>query len=129
VDHQTIMVVDDQTGIRLLLKEILKREGYAILLAENGSRALELLSRRPALVLLDVRLPGIRGTDLLRQIGRQCPETKVVMMTAYGDRDLIAETKAGGAVGYLEKPFDIPKLIAIVHREAPVGPLKNSNAD
>lgn len=111
-----VLVVDDQYGIRILIKEILKKDGIEALLASNGAQALDVLSRKkPKLVLLDMRIPGMSGVDILKKIKEVSPATVVMIMTAYGDDAMISEAKKNGAVAYFPKPFDINELLHAVH--------------
>lgn len=106
-----VLVVDDQFGIRVLLQEVLSREGYAVLLAPNGRTALELVqAERPDLILLDMKIPGMDGLEILHNIRKLGMDTKVMMMTAYGELDLIQEAMEMGALSHFTKPFDIDEL-------------------
>lgn len=103
-----VLVVDDQTGIRLLLNEVLKREGYTVRLAANGLQALQEVNKeQPDCILLDMKMPGMDGIEVLREIMKSWPEIPVFMMTAYENLELIDELLAMGAVEYFTKPFDI----------------------
>jgi len=103
-----LLIVDDQQGIRLLLKEVFKREGYETYLASNGIEALEISERiKPDVVLLDMKIPGMDGIEILKRIKSKTPDLPVVMMTAYGELDLIQEAIKLGAAHYFTKPFDI----------------------
>ncbi len=106
-----ILVVDDQFGIRLLLQEVLGRDGYEVFCAGDGMGALSILvSEKPQLVLLDMKIPGMDGIEILTNIRKHDPHLKVVMMTAYGELDLVKEAAALNAVGHFAKPFDIDEL-------------------
>lgn len=106
-----ILVVDDQFGIRVLLREVLEREGYTVHLAAGGTEALSLLQRHaPDLVLLDMKIPGMDGLEILARVRRLVPTQRVIMMTAYGELDLVKEASALGAIGHFTKPFDIDEL-------------------
>lgn len=107
-----ILVVDDQFGIRMLLQEVLKIEGYETQLASNGLEALELLTAfQPDLVFLDMKIPGMDGLEILKKMKEQTPDVKIIMMTAYSELDLINTALSIGALGYLPKPFNIEELI------------------
>lgn len=107
-----ILVVDDQFGIRMLLQEVLKIEGYETQLASNGLEALQLLTAfQPDLVFLDMKIPGMDGLEILKKMKEQTPDVKIIMMTAYGELDLINTALSIGALGYLPKPFNIEELI------------------
>jgi len=103
--------VDDQFGIRVLLKEVLDSEGYEIFQAPNGTIALEIFAQEhPDLVLLDMKIPGMDGLEILRNMRKMDIPTKVIMMTAYGELELIQEAMEMGALAHFTKPFDIEEL-------------------
>ncbi len=103
-----LLIVDDQQGIRLLLNEVFKREGYETFLAANGIEALDIAERiKPDGVLLDMKIPGMDGIEILKRLKSKMPNVPVVMMTAYGELDLIQEAMKLGAAHYFTKPFDI----------------------
>lgn len=106
-----VLIVDDQFGIRVLLQEVLSQEGYTVFQAPNGQKALELVKEEsPDLILLDMKIPGMDGLEILRNICRMEVDTKVIMMTAYGELDLIQEAMEMGALAHFTKPFDIDEL-------------------
>ena len=118
-----ILVVDDQFGIRVLLQELLEREGYEVHLAANGIDALALLKRHaPDLVLLDMKIPGMDGLEILTNIRKLFPAQRVIMMTAYGELDLVKEASMLGAIGHFTKPFDIDDLRKSVAQALDVPP-------
>lgn len=113
-----ILIVDDQFGIRVLLQEVLDREGYQIFQAPNGVVALEIVAQEhPDLVLLDMKIPGMDGLEILRNIRKMNIPTKVIMMTAYGELDLIQEAMEMGALAHFTKPFDIDELRQAVNEQ------------
>ena len=104
-DTPRILVVDDEPGVRAALQEILHPK-YQVMMAESGSDALQLLSTSPAdLVLLDLKMPGMDGIDLLRAIKEVDASVEAIMITAYASLDTIRGAMAHGASGYLTKPF------------------------
>jgi PAS domain S-box-containing protein len=104
-DTPRILVVDDEPGARAALVEILHPR-YCVMTAENGAAALETLSTSPAdLVLLDLRMPGMNGLDVLRAIKGADTSVEAIMITAYASLDSIRGAMAYGACGYLTKPF------------------------
>ncbi|QQE78819.1 response regulator [Alicyclobacillus sp. SO9] len=110
-----VLIVDDQLGIRVLLQEVLSKEGYQTYQAHNGSLALDLaVSERPDLILLDMKIPGMDGLEILRNLRKKEITAKVLMMTAYGELDLIQEAMEMGAVAHFTKPFDIDELRQVV---------------
>ncbi|WP_206830695.1 response regulator [Alicyclobacillus fructus] len=113
-----VLVVDDQFGIRVLLHEVLQREGYEVFQAANGQSALSIVEReQPDLVLLDMKIPGMDGLEILRNMRKLGADAKVIMMTAYGELDLIHEAMEMGAVAHFTKPFDIDELRRTVREQ------------
>ncbi|WP_235616042.1 response regulator [Metasolibacillus sp. FSL H7-0170] len=103
-----ILIVDDQQGIRLLLNEVFKKEGYETYLASNGIEALNIFKNEEIdCVLLDMKIPGMNGIEILRELRAQSDVINVVMMTAYGEQQLIDEAFQLGATKYFTKPFNI----------------------
>jgi two-component system response regulator (stage 0 sporulation protein F) len=110
-----ILIVDDQYGIRMLLSEIFQKEGYNTFEASNGLDALRIARKeKPDLVLLDVKIPGMDGLDILRHLKLRDPDVNIIMMTAYGELDMITEAKRLGATAHFTKPFDIDELRSTV---------------
>ncbi|MCL6515864.1 response regulator [Alicyclobacillus sp.] len=106
-----VLIVDDQFGIRVLLQEVLLQEGYQVFQAANGPAALEIVRQEaPDLILLDMKIPGMDGLEILRNLRKMGASTKVIMMTAYGELDLIQEAMEMGALAHFTKPFDIDEL-------------------
>lgn len=103
-----LLIIDDQPGIRLLLEEIFNQAGLDTLLAANGGEALEILETcRPDCILLDMKMPGMNGVEVLREIRKTLPDTLVMMMTAYSEIELTEEAGKLGIDQYFTKPFDI----------------------
>nr|WP_256872534.1 response regulator [Paenibacillus sp. 79R4] len=110
------MIVDDQNGIRILLMEVFSSEGYMTFQAPNGKIALEIVrAESPDLVLLDMKIPGMDGLEILKHIKEVNPEIKVIMMTAYGELDMIKEATELGALMHFTKPFDIDEIRTAVN--------------
>ena len=111
-----ILVVDDEVGIRELLFEILRDEGYGVRLAENAQTARNLRREmRPDLVLLDIWMPDTDGITLLKEwAGSGLLTMPVVMMSGHGTIDSAVEATRIGAFDFLEKPISLPKLLATV---------------
>jgi DNA-binding NtrC family response regulator len=111
-----ILVVDDEVGIRELLFEILRDEGYGVRLAENAQSARAARKEaRPDLVLLDIWMPDIDGITLLKEwAGSGLLTMPVVMMSGHGTIDSAVEATRIGAFDFLEKPISLPKLLATV---------------
>lgn len=102
-----LLIVDDQPGIRLLLNEVLKKEGHVTYLAANGVEALKYAEEEMDCVLLDMKIPGMDGIEILRRLKEKWPQLPVFMMTAYGELEVVQEALDLGAIRYFTKPFDI----------------------
>ncbi|MBA4494024.1 response regulator [Paenactinomyces guangxiensis] len=118
MSHKKVLVVDDQYGIRLLLKEVFSGDHIDIFQAANGKQALEIIRKeKPDLILLDMKMPGMDGLEILRRLRKIDPGTKVIMMTAYGELDMVAEASRLGALSHFTKPFDIEELRSEVMKQ------------
>jgi DNA-binding NtrC family response regulator len=114
----TILVVDDELGIRALLSEILADEGHSIELAENAAQARAVRERmRPDLVLLDIWMPDVDGITLLKEWGATSQlNMPVIMMSGHGTIDTAVEATKFGAMAFLEKPITLQKLLRAVEQ-------------
>ncbi len=114
----TILVVDDELGIRGLLSEILSDEGHTVELAENASQARAARERmRPDLVLLDIWMPDVDGISLLKEWGAGgLLSMPVIMMSGHGTIDTAVEATKYGATAFLEKPITLQKLLRAVEQ-------------
>ena len=114
----TILVVDDELGIRALLSEILADEGHTIELAENAAQARSCRERiRPDLVLLDIWMPDVDGITLLKEWASSAQLTMpVIMMSGHGTIDTAVEATKFGAMAFLEKPITLQKLLRAVEQ-------------
>lgn len=110
-----VLIVDDQPGIRRLLAEILSEDGHRVVVAANGYEALQLARETPlAMVLMDMKMPGLDGLTTLRELRRGGEHCPVIMMTAYGEAEAMQEALELGAARYISKPFDINAVKEIV---------------
>jgi signal transduction histidine kinase len=111
-----LLVVDDEDGPRQSLRIVFK-EDYDILLAESGERALELLQHHPVdVAILDIRMTGISGVELLGRIKQLQPAIEVIMLTAYETLETARTALRAGACDYLNKPFEVSTIRAAVAR-------------
>ncbi|MTT30975.1 response regulator [Terrilactibacillus sp. BCM23-1] len=121
--HQepAILIVDDQFGIRILLNEIFQKEGYQTYTASNGVQALEIVQEyHPDLVILDMKIPGMDGLEILKRIKEKESDIKVIIMTAYGELEKIKQAIESGAITHFAKPFDIDDVLNAVKKELPL---------
>ncbi len=106
-----LLVVDDERSMRELLSIVLRREGYAVTLAENGRTALDRLERgRFDLLISDIKMPDMSGVDVLREAKRIDSDIVGIMITAFAAADTAIEAMRLGAHDYLSKPFDVDEL-------------------
>ncbi len=106
-----ILVVDDERSMREMLQIVLRREGYEVLLAENGRAAIDLLEREPVDILIsDIKMPDLSGVDVLRAAKKIDQDILGIMITAFASTETAVEAMRLGACDYLSKPFDIDLL-------------------
>ncbi len=114
-----VLVVDDELFVGDLMQEYLTLSGYSVTTASNGKDALAAFSEiKPHVVVLDIRMPGMSGMEVLKTIKQNSPETGVVMLSAYGDPETIVEALGAGADHYLQKPVNLKHLVetlALLH--------------
>ena len=112
-----ILVADDEESIRWVLSKSLTKQGYHVDLASNGREAL-LLSRKQTydLAVLDIKMPGLSGLELLSKFREECPQALVIIMTAESTMKNAIEAMKRGAYDYLTKPFDLDALDAIIFK-------------
>ncbi len=113
----TILVADDEAGMRESLGRVLRREGFRVLTAEDGSAALEALRRDPVdLLIADLRMPGLDGLELLRAARLVAPETEVVMLSGHGTVEEAVQAMKEGAYDFLTKPVERAPLVRVVRQ-------------
>ncbi len=110
-----ILVVDDEAGIRAALQQLLDYEGYEVVQAASGQEALSLYAeRRPHLVLLDVKMAGLDGLGVLKQLRQNDPGAIVVMISGHGSIQTAVEATQLGAHDFLEKPLDTDRVLLTI---------------
>ena len=106
-----VLIVDDDPSIQRLLMQKLAGEGYYCVVASDGEQAISEAERHTfAVVLLDIRLPGISGLEVLRYLIRMQPLVCVIMISGHGDLPIAVESMKLGAFDYISKPFDMNDL-------------------
>lgn len=106
-----VLVVDDTKNIRMILTKCLELEGYEVLTASDGTQALELfMTHTFDLAFLDIKLPGVRGTEVLKRIREKGIKTPVIIITAYATVKNAVDCTNLGAVAYVQKPFSADKI-------------------
>jgi two-component system, NtrC family, nitrogen regulation response regulator GlnG len=112
-----ILVADDEDGLRWVLEKGYRGAGYQVTAVKDGVSALAESQAQPFdLILLDVRMPGIDGLTLLKQIREQRPDAQVVIMTAHGTMETAIQAMQQGAYDYLAKPFDLDEALLLAER-------------
>ncbi len=114
----SILLVEDEPGIQLAIRGLLRREGHDTTVASTGTQAIELLADGAFdLVLTDLSLPdGVSGLDLVRHVGEHQPGTPVILITAFGSEHVANDAVEAGAFDYVPKPFNNDELRAVVQR-------------
>jgi len=113
-----LLVVDDEPGICDILKKTFGPIGFTVLCATNGQEALSIVkSDKPGIVFLDIRMLGMSGLEVLREIKKITPAAKVIMVTVLDDEATRAEAKSLGADEFVTKPFNSDYLEELVRKE------------
>ena len=117
MNHKTILVVDDDESLRRITQLQLEEAGYSATTAANGDEALRSIEENaPALVITDLKMPGVSGLDLLKKVREQYSRTTVVMVTAFGTVQTAVAAMKAGAYDYITKPIDYEELMLVVNR-------------
>lgn len=113
---EKILIVDDEKDFRDELKELL--DGYSVVEASGGREALEILKRANeiSLVILDVMMPGLSGTEVLKEIRKIDHNLGIIILTGYGSKDVAVEALKARADDFIEKPLDVNKIADIVEK-------------
>jgi len=114
--QKTILVIDDEDGIRKILEDILSHNGFKVRAVSKGEGGLQILdSENVDLVLLDLVMPGISGFDVLKSIHHRNPALPILIISAHGDIPTAVKTTRMGAIGFIEKPLDMDDLLSAIH--------------
>ena len=112
-----ILIVDDEPGIVDEVSSFLTEEGYEIRTADTAADGIKVFKDfRPALVLLDMKLPDQPGVEVLRVVKQLSPSTKVIVNTGYVDQKMIDEAENLGRDAFLQKPFNLERLVEEIQR-------------
>ena len=110
-----IMVVDDEDSIRQSLSDVLKDEGFDVILAGDGQEALKMVDKNmPDLVILDIWMPIMDGTEVLKAIKKTHPELAVIMISGHGNIEAAVKAIKLGAYDYIEKPLSLYGVLLTV---------------
>jgi CheY-like chemotaxis protein len=116
---RTVLLGDDDEGIRCLLTELLRAEGFLVIAAENRGRAAEMYRAHPqkfALVLLDMSSPAPTAEDALRAVRQTNPSARVMLLTGHSHEETVEQTMRKGFDGLIAKPFTISELVEPLRR-------------
>jgi two-component system response regulator (stage 0 sporulation protein F) len=112
-----ILIIDDETDLRDLIKDVLEEEGYEVSCAANGADGILLNERiNPDLIILDLRMPGMDGIETLRNIRKKDDTVIVVILTGYGCPDTIRDAVNLNVSEYISKPFENRELLSIIDK-------------
>src|SRR5437667_1743602 len=110
-----ILLIEDDPAIVTSLQQILAADGYAVSLAKRGDEGLAMAQSQPFdVVVTDLKLPGLSGLELIRQLHTSKPRLPLILMTAHGTTETAIEATKFGAYDYLLKPFEMAELIELV---------------
>ncbi len=117
LEGSTVLVADDEPGIREMLRELLEEEGASVTLVGSGSEALAFIKKNdPDVAVVDVRMPAPDGLALLQQLRTDGIDTPIVIVTAQGSSSVTIEVMQRGAYDYIAKPFDLDDVLQVVQR-------------
>lgn len=111
----TVLLVDDDPGVRFALTEVLADRGYRVRTAASGAQALTLLDGVDV-VVTDLSMPGMDGLELVSQIRARQPALPVILLTAHGSENMVRIASSRGACGCLCKPFDIDEIARVIEQ-------------
>ena len=125
-----ILVIDDEAGIRSVLKDVLEDEGYNVFLAGDGYKGLELLNLEPIdVVILDVWLPNMGGIEVLKRIKDEFPDIEVIVISGHANINLAVQAVKMGAFDFLEKPLSLDKIITVTRNALQLEKLREENRE
>lgn len=125
-----ILIVDDEVGIRNLLRRVLKTEGFTVREAGDGEEAIRLAREQlPDLVLCDIKMPVMDGIETLSLLKELSSDIEVIMLTAHSTVESAVSAMKLGAADYLKKPFDIEELKVVINKTIGVADIKRENAE
>jgi DNA-binding NtrC family response regulator len=115
--NKRILIVDDEEDLRNLLSQYLSTTGYDIHSAEDGEKAIEALYANTFdVVLLDIQMPKVGGIEVLKYISQHTPQTKVIILTGYGDLKNAMEARQYGASDFINKPYKLEDILSTIER-------------
>ena len=113
--HEKILVVDDDKDMCSVISTVLKEEGYKVDKVYDGGQAIKKINARGYnLMILDYKLPDMDGIDVLKEVRKAEPALKIIMISAYGSPSIKSMAKKLGVYRFLDKPFDVKRLVRVV---------------
>src|SRR5512141_1693835 len=126
----TVLIVDDEPGIRQSLKGVLEDEGYKVSTVSSAEDCLTTLEKRPFdVVLLDIWLPGMDGLEALQKIKQSDDAAEVIMISGHGTIETAVRATKAGAFDFLEKPLSLEKMLILVKNAVEAHKLERENRD
>jgi CheY-like chemotaxis protein len=120
MSKQQMLIVDDNRALRVALKAVFE-DDYELTFAADGQEALrEYKQRAPQVVLMDYKMPGLDGLETLEQMRAQQADSRVVLMSAYDERETVTAARLSGATDFVGKPFDVEEIKRVIQKAAPV---------
>lgn len=116
-DRPHILILEDHEPTRVRLARVLEKEGYHVFVAPNGQEGMEIFrTNRIDLILADVKMPIMSGTEVLRETKGQGADVEFIVITGYGDEDVVVQALRDGAINFLKKPIDIEQMLLAVQK-------------
>ena len=116
MNYKRVLIVEDDEEMRGLLSDVIEEEGYKTDSVDNGSEAFRKLVKESfALIITDIRMPGLTGLEILPGMKKLQPEAPVIVITAFGSEEVQRKAFEKGANAYLEKPIHLQKLRRLIH--------------
>jgi DNA-binding NtrC family response regulator len=126
--NELIMVVDDEVGMCQYLEKLLGDNGYRVVVASDGSRALEIAGKQlPDLAMVDLKMPKMNGLQLMGKFKKIHPEIIVIIMTAYGTMESAIKAMKLGAYDYINKPFEMDEILLVINKALEKKKLEEEN--
>lgn len=117
MSEKTILVVDDSSYIRKVLKMNFEKAGFRVILAENGEEAYEIYkNKRPDIVTMDILMPILDGLNALKKILGEFGDAKIVMISSINEQDKVFEAIKAGAKNYILKPIEPKKIMDVINQ-------------
>ncbi len=126
--NYSVLVVDDEPGMREFLEIMLTKEGYEVSIASNGEEAIEKIGKESFdLAIVDIQMPGINGIEVLRNTREKNYNTTIIMITAFASHESAIEAMKLGAYDYITKPFKIDEIKLVIRKSLDKNVLEKEN--